>query len=268
VQPTTHTRGRLAHAERTHPHPLAPNPATRQEHSMNTHPFPFAGTTVTALPTGALHLASDNLLCVSDLHLGKSDRIARRHGLMLPPFETESTLDRLDADLAATGARTVICLGDSFDDTAAADSLSDANRAQLLRLQAGRRWIWIAGNHDPAPVDLGGTHLAAFHTGPLTFRHAATPSADNEVSGHYHPKLALPGAGGARPCFLFDDRRLILPAYGTYTGGLHATDPALRSLFAPRAFAILTGRKTILAPLPLARPDSAPPIPLRRAIRE
>jgi uncharacterized protein len=234
---------------------------------MNTHTFPFAGTTLTALPSGALSLPSEGLLCVSDLHLGRSDRIARRQGLMLPPFETEATLDRLDSDLAATDARTVICLGDSFDDAAAADSLSDSNRAQLLRLQAGRRWIWIAGNHDPAPVDLGGTHLAAFHSGPLSFRHAAT-ATDHEVSGHYHPKLALPGAGGARPCFVFDDRRLILPAYGTYTGGLHATDPALRSLFAPRAFAILTGRRAILAPLPLARPDRAPPVPLGRATRD
>jgi DNA ligase-associated metallophosphoesterase len=234
---------------------------------MNTHTFPFASTTLTALPSGALYYPAESLLCVSDLHLGKSDRIARRQGLMLPPFETEATLDRLDADLATTGARTVICLGDSFDDTAAADSLTEDNLTRLLQLQAGRRWIWIAGNHDPAPLNLGGTHLAAFHSGPLTFRHAATPSAVNEVSGHYHPKLALPGAGGARPCFVFDNHRLILPAYGTYTGGLHATDPALRSLFAPRAFAILTGRKAILAPLPLARPDRAPPIPIRRAIR-
>ncbi|MCX7301968.1 MAG: ligase-associated DNA damage response endonuclease PdeM [Rhodobacterales bacterium] len=235
---------------------------------MNTQAFPFAGTTLTALPSGALSLPAEELLCVSDLHLGKSDRIARRQGLMLPPFDTEATLDRLDADLAATGARTVICLGDSFDDPAAADSLKEDNLTRLLQLQAGRHWIWIAGNHDPAPLNLGGTHLAAFHIGPITFRHAATPTTDYEVSGHYHPKLALPGAGSARPCFVFDDRRLILPAYGTYTGGLHGTDPALRSLFAPRAFAILTGRKTILAPLPLARPDRAPPVPLRRAMRD
>jgi DNA ligase-associated metallophosphoesterase len=219
---------------------------------MNTLHFTFAGTTLTALPSGALFHAADRLLCVSDLHLGKSDRIARRQGLMLPPFETDATLDRLAADLETTDARTVICLGDSFDDVAAADSLTDANRARLLRLQAGRRWVWIAGNHDPGPVDLGGTHLAAFHAGPLTFRHAATTDAVNEVSGHYHPKLALPGAGGARPCFVFDNRRLILPAFGTYTGGLSATNPMLRHLFDTRAFAILTGRKAILAPLPAA----------------
>lgn len=224
---------------------------------MNTLSFPFAGTTLIALPSGALFHADDNLLCVSDLHLGKSDRIARRHGLMLPPFETDATLDRLDADLAATGARSVICLGDSFDDLAAADSLTGANRARLLRLQAGRRWIWIAGNHDPAPVDLGGTHLAAYHSGPLTFRHAAIPDANGEISGHYHPKFTLTGAGGARPCFLFDDRRLIMPAYGTYTGGMQATDPVLQQLFGPRAFAILTGRKAILAPLPRERAHPA-----------
>jgi uncharacterized protein len=69
------------------------------------------------------------------------------------------------------------------------------------------------------------------------------------VSGHYHPKMALPGAGPARPCFLHDSRRLILPAYGTYTGGLSARDPALRSLFGDPAFALLTGRQVLRAPL-------------------
>lgn len=225
---------------------------------MNTLTIPFRGASLTALPSGALFHPAERLLCVSDLHLGKADRIARRQGLMLPPFETEATLDRMDTDLGATDARTVVCLGDSFDDLSAAESLSESDQARLLRLQAGRRWIWITGNHDPAPVDLGGSHLAGFQLGSMVFRHIAAPGASGEVSGHYHPKFALPGAGGARPCFVFDEHRLILPAYGTYTGGLSATDPVIRSLFSPRAFVILTGRKAILAPLPLAREQRSP----------
>ena len=65
---------------------------------------------------------------------------------------------------------------------------------------AGRRWVWVLGNHDPGPVDLGGSHLAEVRVGPLAFRHEATP-AGAEVSGHYHPKLALPGAGGGKALF-------------------------------------------------------------------
>jgi len=216
---------------------------------MNAHPLTLCGTPLAALGTGALYLPAADLLCVSDLHLGKSERIARRSGVMLPPWEDDATLDRLAGDLETTGARAVVCLGDSFDDLAAAQSLPATTRARLLALMAGRRWVWVLGNHDPGPVDLGGSHLAQEQIQGLTFRHQAAGAALAEVSGHYHPKIALPGAGGARPCFLYDSRRLILPAYGAYTGGLSACDPVLAGLFQPPAFAILTGRRPVLAPL-------------------
>jgi len=214
---------------------------------VNTLDFPLAGATLTALPSGGLYHASARGLCVSDLHLCKSERIARRTGLMVPPYETRDTLDRLATDIAATDPAVVICLGDSFDDIAASETLDDACRETLMALQAGRDWIWIEGNHDPGPVDLGGTHLAEYRAGGLTYRHIASAETP-EISGHYHPKIALPGAGAARACFAFDDARCILPAYGTYTGGLRVTDPALRRLFGPRPHAILTGRRAILAP--------------------
>ncbi|MBS1300844.1 ligase-associated DNA damage response endonuclease PdeM [Loktanella sp. SALINAS62] len=224
---------------------------------MNAYDFTICDDRLTALPSGALWWAAERLLCVSDLHLCKSDRVARRSGQMLPPYETRETLARLSADIAANEPATVICLGDSFDDLDAARSLSDADIATLTTLQAGRDWIWIEGNHDPGPVALGGSHLADHRVGRLVFRHIATPDK-GEVSGHYHPKHAIPGAGGARPCFLFDDQRLILPAYGAYTGGLHASHPVLSRLFGPQACAILTGRRAICVPVrpsaPLARP--------------
>ena len=216
---------------------------------MNAHPLTLCGTPLAALGTGALYLPAADLLCVSDLHLGKSERIARRSGVMLPPWEDDATLDRLAGDLETTGARAVVCLGDSFDDLAAAQSLPATTRARLLALMAGRHWVWVLGNHDPGPVDLGGSHLAQVQIQGLTFRHQAAGAERAEVSGHYHPKIALPGAGGARPCFLYDAFRLILPAYGAYTGGLSVRDPALTGLFQPPAFAILTGRRPILAPL-------------------
>lgn len=220
------------------------------EHSMNSLEIPLQGQTLTALPSGALYHAAAGILCVSDLHLGKSDRIARRSGLMLPPYETQATLDRLSADMAATGPATVICLGDSFDDLTAAGSLTEDTRLWLLRLQAGRRWIWVEGNHDAGPVDLGGEHLAEVALGGLIWRHIARAGASAEVSGHYHPKLALPGAGPARACFLFDLQRVILPAYGAYTGGLACKAPALQVLFPGPAYAILTGKRAVLAPMP------------------
>lgn len=219
---------------------------------MNSLDFTLHDQILTALPSGALYHAAARILCVSDLHFGKSDRIARRSGQMLPPYETQATLHKLQTDIDATNPGTVICLGDSFDDLAAAGSLTEDTKLWLLRLQAGRRWIWVEGNHDAGPVDLGGEHLASVNIGGLFWRHIAESGAVAEVSGHYHPKLVLPG-NPARACFLYDTQRVILPAYGAYTGGLHCTAPMLQALFQRPAYAILTGKTALLAPMPQDR---------------
>lgn len=223
---------------------------------MNGYDFTFADTRCTALPSGALYLPDHATLCVSDLHLGKSDRVARRSGIMLPPYEVLETLEKLDADITATDPATLICLGDSFDDLDAATSLDDDMRLRLVGMQAGRRWIWIEGNHDPGPVDLGGTHLGHIVVGGLTFRHIATP-ASAEVSGHYHPKHRV--TGRARPAFIYDGKRLILPAYGTYTGGLASHAHDLRQLFDANPIAILTGKKALAVPIKESPPPQHSP---------
>ena len=224
----------------------------RNEQTMNYLDFIFIENALRALPSGALWWPDRAILCVSDLHLGKSDRIARRAGQQLPPYETRETLDRLAHDLAATNPRTVVCLGDSFDDLSAARALNDEDRMWIARLQAGRRWIWIEGNHDPGPVEFGGEHLKQLPIGNLTFRHIACPDAAGEVSGHYHPKARLQTRGRiiSRPAFLYDNTRLILPAFGTYTGGLGTASAVLNKLMGPNALAILTGPVPTCVPMP------------------
>ncbi|MEY8800801.1 ligase-associated DNA damage response endonuclease PdeM [Leisingera sp. XS_AS12] len=215
---------------------------------MTGYDFTLAGARLTALASGALWWADHRLLCVSDLHLGKSERHARCGGSPLPPYEGRDTLRRLETLVTALDPATVISLGDSFDDDAAARTLPAAELDQLRSLMGRRRWIWIEGNHDPAPVAFGGETLAELACGPLTFRHIAAPAARAEVSGHYHPKARLRSA--ARPCFLLDRSRLILPAFGTYTGGLRSSAPALTALMAPDALAILTGPTALPVPMP------------------
>lgn len=210
----------------------------------------LAGTALAARGSGALWWPAARLLCVADLHLGKSERLARRGGALLPPYETRATLDRLAVEIRALDPATVVCLGDSFDDCAA--RLDPAETAQIAALIAWRDWIWITGNHDPDASARGGRQLPVLHLGPLTFRHEADQRAEpGEISGHYHPKLrlSLKGARLARPCFLQDATRLILPAFGTYTGGLNADHPALRALLRPPVRAILTGDPCLALPL-------------------
>jgi len=219
---------------------------------MNGYDFSLAGVSLVALGTGALWWPDRALLCVSDLHLGKSERIARRGGGTLPPYDTRDTLNRLAADLARCQARTVVCLGDSFDDLDAARALPEEERLWLAKLQAGRRWVWIEGNHDPGPVGLAGTLLTELPVAPLTFRHIARPGASGEVSGHYHPKATIRSRGQTvtRPAFLVDRDRVILPAYGTYTGGLRSNDAALATLMRREALALLTGAEVHAIPMP------------------
>lgn len=218
---------------------------------MNAHSFSLAGARLSLMPSGVLWWEDAGLLAAGDLHLGRGERLARQGGGLLPPYETADTLDRLAAEVARLRPRTLVLLGDSFDDMAAAEGLPADVEERLLGLAAGRRLVWIAGNHDPAPSSLPGTHRDEWREEPLVFRHIAQPgAAHGEVSGHYHPKarLCLRGQPIARPCFLADCRRLILPAFGTYTGGLDIRDAAFDGLMGADATAFLTGRS--ITPLP------------------
>jgi hypothetical protein len=210
------------------------------------------GARLEARASGALWWPAERLLCVADLHLGKAERVARRGGALLPPYETAETLDRLADEIRALAPARVVCLGDSFDDDAAALELTGAETARLTALMAGRDWVWIAGNHDPGPLALAGRHLAELSAGPLTFRHvAAGDTAPGEVSGHYHPKARFAGRNVSisRRCFLADGNRLILPAFGAYTGGMACDHPALAGLLAPDAQVVLTGIPCAVVPL-------------------
>ena len=219
---------------------------------MTGYHFTLAGADLVALGSGALFWPDKKLLCVSDLHLGKADWLMRQGGPLLPPYEVKDTLYRLEADIVLSDAQTVVCLGDSFDDLDAEASLREDELSWLTRLQAGRRWIWIEGNHDPGPLSIGGTHLQSLPIPPLTFRHIPSPSSSGEVAGHYHPKvqMTLRGRHFAKSCFLVDGDRLILPAFGTYTGGLKTQSPELTGLMRPEAVAILTGKQVRAIPMP------------------
>ena len=205
-----------------------------------------AGAAVVLRPSGALFWPERALLCIADLHLGRAERLARQGGELLPPYETADTLDRLEAEVAALTPHHVVCLGDSFDDLAAARNLTGDVLARIARMAAGRRWTWIAGNHDPGPIELPGSHLAELRLGLLSFRHQALrriAPGSGEVSAHYHPKALLTrrGVRVSRPCFLADAGRIVLPAFGTFTGGLSARDPAFDALLGVGARAYLTG---------------------------
>jgi len=219
---------------------------------LDGHFFSFFGVQLIARPSGVLWWSDERVLCVSDLHLGKSDRLARRFGVLVPPYETIDTLHRLQKEIELLEPDIVICLGDNFDDLEAADSLNLADRLCLSQLQTGRRWIWIEGNHDLGVGKLTGQYLSEYNFEPLVFRHIAKVGSKSEISGHYHPKAAvrLRSKLIVRPCFLYDNRRVILPSFGTFTGGLRSEAAEFDALMENEAFAVLTGNSSYVIPMP------------------
>ncbi|MDF1721413.1 MAG: ligase-associated DNA damage response endonuclease PdeM [Minwuia sp.] len=190
-------------------------------------------------PSGAVWWPAEGMLIVSDLHFEKGSAMARRgHGL-LPPYDTATTLTRLEALLQHYRPARLLALGDSFHDRHAFSRLSANETDRLAALSQRQEMIWITGNHDPEPPDsIGGRILETYPCGPLLFRHEPVVGrAPGEVAGHLHPKARIRGRGRqvrAR-CFATDGLRLIVPAFGAYTGGLDVMDAAFRPLF-PKMF--------------------------------
>lgn len=216
-------------------------------------------------PSGVLWWPDRRWLLVADLHLEKATALALRSRRLLPPYDSTATLARLKAAIDRLDPAVVVALGDSFHDAGGADRLAADDRATLAALARGRDWVWVLGNHDPAlPASLPGDRMAELTVDGLVCRHAAAPGATGEISGHYHPKAAVHGRAGrvTGRCFVADQDRLILPAFGAYAGGLDVLDPAIRSLLAPAFHVWLIGRAALhrfpgagLSPIDLVQPS-------------
>ncbi|HCX09546.1 MAG TPA: phosphoesterase, partial [Hyphomonas sp.] len=91
--------------------------------------------------------------------------------------------------------KTVISLGDSFHDRAAELRLPEEYARRIQALTSAHDWVWVEGNHDPAPpAHLGGRASKVLRIGALVFRHEPTGEI-GEVSGHLHPAAKIIGRG-------------------------------------------------------------------------
>jgi DNA ligase-associated metallophosphoesterase len=201
--------------------------------------FIVAGVTLIADCAGAIYWPDESLLVVADLHLEKGSAFAAR-GVLLPPYDTATTLARLAMLVERYAPRLVIALGDSFHDGGGPSRMADISRTALKALQRGRDWVWIAGNHDPDPADgIGGRFADTVALGALTFRHEPSPQpCDGEIAGHLHPlaRVARRGRAVSRRCFASDGRRVVMPAFGAFAGGLNVRDRAFADVFGDHAF--------------------------------
>ncbi len=208
--------------------------------------------------SGALWLPTFGTLVAGDLHLEKGSAYAAR-GQMLPPYDSRATLDRLEAEVAELRPDRVVLLGDSFHDAKSIGRMAADDRERLDRLAFGRDWVWLEGNHDrealsAADADavsrLPGRIVGDIRLGALYLTHEPMPEAEEgEVAGHLHPcaRVVAHARMVRRSCFVTDGRRLILPAFGAFTGGLNVLDSAIAGLFAAPPMVAALGRDRVHA---------------------
>ncbi len=199
-----------------------------------THAITVSGKVFVGDYTGALFWPGERTLLVADLHLEKASAAAGR-GRMLPPYDTRETLTKLAGVIDRFEPRTVVALGDSLHDPGAAGRISTDNLHILHMLQEDRSWIWVTGNHDPAIAPrLGGDVCSELSLEGITLRHEPRPGrVTHEIAGHLHPaaKVSMFGHTIRRPCFVGNSRRLVVPAFGSFTGGLNVLNEAFEPLF-------------------------------------
>lgn len=187
------------------------------------------------LPGRAAFVPASRTLLVADIHLGKAATF-RRAGIPVPEGSARRDLDRLAALAAEHAARRVIVLGDLVHArSGCTDAVIEEFRTARSRIAA--EMLLVLGNHDrglgTSPAALAArlgidACVPVLDEPPLHLVHepaAGLAARDRElftVAGHLHPTVALRSPGGDRfadRCFVVERSLLVLPAFGSFTGG-------------------------------------------------
>jgi len=202
------------------------------------------------VPGRAAIVAASRTLLVADLHLGKAATF-RRAGIPVPEGSAQGDLARLERLVAEHDVQRVLVLGDLFHArSGCTERVAEEFRGCRRRL-AQAEFLLVLGNHDrglrmsPAALvaHLGiDACVAALDEPPFRFVHepaSDATAASHErivVAGHLHPRLAIVGPGRTRiaeRCFVAEPGAVVLPAFGSFTGGhLVGTAPGRRLWFA------------------------------------
>jgi DNA ligase-associated metallophosphoesterase len=177
------------------------------------------------LPEKAVYVPDLDLLLVADVHLGKSEAF-QSLGIPIPNRVNQDTLDRLQNLCDRLFPKTLIVLGDLFHSLRGFDDTILQSWVHFTET-CGAAVQVILGNHDRAIATLLSAYAIPFHTRPveypgliLSHEPANVPNCVN-LCGHIHPCLLLKTRLDTLrlPCFFLEQHRLILPSFGSFTGG-------------------------------------------------
>jgi DNA ligase-associated metallophosphoesterase len=203
---------------------------------------PAAEADVVLVPGRAAFLPASETLLVADLHLGKAATF-RSQGIPVPEGSAQKDLARLALLVAATRARRLVVLGDLFHAKSGCTEGVFAEFTAARECFSDTAVLLVAGNHDrsigrlPAGVGIDSV-LRTFDEPPFHFVHepdTPLPEPDRDepftIAGHLHPVIALASPSGDRlteRCFVAEPRLLVMPAFGSFTGG-HRMTPTDRA---------------------------------------
>ena len=184
----------------------------------------FLTPTIQLLPEGAVLLTETSSLVIADIHLGKSATF-RARGLPVPEGDTELDLTRIRNLVHETHVNHLIIAGDLFHAPAGVtEDLADLLGDFISTL--GIPLTLISGNHDAKLKSLpaGLTAIVHHDLGPIRIIHDPKDASPNHlnIAGHWHPVARIPDGKRTSlrlPCFLFRSNTLILPSFGSFTGG-------------------------------------------------
>ncbi len=184
----------------------------------------FNGHTMKLHPYKAIYWPQKKALFLSDVHLGKLNHF-RKHGIGIPAVGEVDNLRRLQELILIYDPADIYILGDLFH-----SSRNDSWHELKVFIETFQtvRFHLIAGNHDilrrPSYFQLGFSRVCDhFNLEGMYLIHNGDESKDDEwsLSGHIHPGVMLRGVGKQRlkmPCFWLRDKKMVLPAFGIFTG--------------------------------------------------
>ncbi len=172
----------------------------------------------------AIYLPQQQLLAISDLHLGKAAHF-RKSGLAVPNQVSKNDLERLTALLVKYEPKTLLINGDMFH----SDYNSEIDEFSEWRKQFNEiEFVLVKGNHDRQTKNVYEklaieVHEPSYDVGTLTFIHNATDNRSElyPIGGHIHPGISIYNNTKQRiklPCFYFGADYAILPAFSVFTG--------------------------------------------------
>ncbi len=212
---------------------LERRPAAGMLHEAGASRILLCGRSLIADATGAIYWPPESTLIVAGIQLANCSNL-EGHDVLLPPYDTASSFEKLEEALDRYEPERVIALGDSFAGTSAI-GLSHHQLDWLQDMMEGRGWYWVTGGEEcELPAGIGGEVVPQLTLNGIKFRaDAIRAPVANEIAGGLHPVAQVSQYGHVirGRCFVSNGMRLILPAVGNYSAGANvlgsAFDPFL-----------------------------------------